>query len=291
MTTISRFVVASAAVLAFAVSAQAQEPADRFTISVQTANIRSLPSIGSPVIGRAEKGAELQIIGRQEGWLEVVFTDGSGSKKVGYVAAWLGNMKKVQVPGTVTAVQAERPVQATPVVPVVAAPPAQEWLERNYSASQATSKTAQTTQVAVQPASQSDPHRFGVGIFLGTALGGVAPSVLYDMSDRITLNVALGLYAVKTNMTGELLYGFPQPANPKSDVTFKPYVGGGLVVVLVNYGVGSGSHAGLGGSGGTFLTVKKIPKWRFSGDLNLVHFNGNAGDSSIGLRLGAHYFF
>lgn len=159
----------------------------------------------------------------------------------------------------------------------------------------AVSAAAQTTQAAAaQPASPSKP-RLGAGLYLGAAPGGVAPSVLYDLNDRVTLNAALGLYTGVTGLAGELLYRFPQPPkSPASDVAFEPYLGGGLMLVSVDYGLlDSQSFTGFIGSGGTFMTVSKIPRWRFSGDLNLVRFNnvGYIAVSGIGIRLGAHYMF
>ena len=106
------------------------------------------------------------------------------------------------------------------------------------------------------------------------------------------MNGAVGLYPGVTVMLGELLYGFPRPPNPQSDVIFKPYIGGGLVMASVDYGLGSESFTGLIGSGGTFLTVKKIPHWRFNGALSLVQFNVvGVSVAGVGIRLGAHYFF
>jgi hypothetical protein len=147
----------------------------------------------------------------------------------------------------------------------------------------------------VQAVNPSTPGRFGVGLYLTSALG-ATPSLIYDVTDRFTAVGAVRLYngvGYGSGMMGEFLYRFRQPSKPQSNVVFEPYIGGGLMRLSVNYGEfggSGGSSVGLVGSGGTFLTVKKIPKWRFSGDISLVSFD-DMGFESIGIRLGTHYFF
>ena len=142
---------------------------------------------------------------------------------------------------------------------------------------------------------QSGPGRFGAGLNLSAAPGGAVPSILYDLNDRLTVNGAFGFYTGATGVMGELLYRFPRPPkNPPADVVFEPYVGGGLVFVSVRYrfGLASESYTGFVGSGGTFLTFREIPRWRFSGDLNLTQFSVEGITvSGMGIRLGFHYFF
>lgn len=420
------FVVAFVAVLAFAVSAYAQEQV--FKISVEAANIRFEPNTTSPVIGRAERGTVLKVIGQERGWFRVVLSAKGAPEKVGYVLGQLGSLETVRVASAPTPAPVPVPAPAVkeepaPVVVTTTPPPspatvaayslfikaaetdgfadseledsakdfrdnvkrqnfllasseatanvllvitkrekrlgeptgaagqtasilggskgknlevadiwatlsvkrggkwvsgirlssnsccmtwraardrvidlASKWLEQNMPLSSAPvrAETAQTTQAAATPPpAPSKPRRFGVGLYLGAAPGGVAPSVLYDLTDRVTLNAALGLYTGVTGVTGELLYRFPQPSkSPASDVAFEPYLGGGLMLVSVDYGLGSESFTGFIGSGGTFLTVSKIPRWRFSGDINLVRFNvGYIAVSGVGIRLGAHYMF
>jgi len=282
----SSFVIVFVAVLAFAVPASAQEPTERFTVSVQTANIRLRPTTDSTVIGRAEKGTELLVIGRRDNWLEVVFADGNGAKKVGYVAAWLGSIESRTTAIPVKEEPSE-PINTTPL-DVVLVPSAEDRVE--------TSKLPdRPTQPANQP-EETPVHRFGVGLDLAGAPGGVVPSVMYDISDRATVVGAFGLYSGVTSVLGEVLYRFPQPPKADSKVSFEPYVGGGLILANVSYGFGywsvSENFTGIVGSGGTFMTVKEIPRWRFSGDLNIVQIGGQGVSvAGVGLRLGAHYLF
>lgn len=289
--------VAAAFLVVLASFAQAgQVQGQVFKISVQTANIRSLPSVGSPVVGKAEKGAELQVIGRQEGWLEVVFTDDNSAKKVGYVAAWLGNIESrtTAVPVTAVPVKEEpsEPVKTvTAPLNVVLVPKA----EGRAEVPETTRAPERSTQPAVQP-KETPVHRFGAGLYLAGAPGGLVPSVMYDVSDRATVVGAFGLYSGVTSVMGEVLYRFPQPPKADSKVTFEPYVGGGLILANVSYGFGywsvSENFTGIIGSGGTFMTIKEYPRWRFSGDINVVQIGGQGVSvAGMGLRIGVHYLF
>lgn len=142
----------------------------------------------------------------------------------------------------------------------------------------------------------SVPGRFGAGLQMAAAPGGAVPSILYDLNDRLTVNGAVGFYyGAATGFMGELLYRFPRPpTNTPSEAVFEPYLGGGVILVSVRsaFRVGQGTYTGFVGSGGTFLTFSKIPRWRFSGDINLVQFNVEGiVISGAGIRIGFHYFF
>lgn len=143
---------------------------------------------------------------------------------------------------------------------------------------------------------QDQEYRFGAGLYLAGAPGGVVPSVLYDVSDRTTVVGALGFYSGVTSVLGEVLYRFPQSPKADAEVAFEPYVGGGLVLANVSYGfVGwsvSENFTGVVISGGTFMSVKDAPRWRFSGGLDVVGMGGQGVSvAGVGLRVGAHYLF
>jgi len=161
---------------------------------------------------------------------------------------------------------------------------------------------APTIEPAARDETPDTPGRFGIGLNFAAIPGGAIPGILYDATDRLTLKAALVFYyagydryrdAHSTGFMGELLYRFPQPPkNPPSDVVFEPYVGGGLIFGSASMGRHSESFSGFIGSGGTFITFRKIPHWRFSGDFNLVQVKvENVTCGGTGIRLGAHYFF
>ena len=277
------------ACLAYPASAFGQEL--QFRVTVQVANIRLEPTTSSSVIGQAKAGTVLKVIEAGE-WVRVSLPAEGGFEKVGYILARLGNLEtvqKAQVQSTprVASLAREDPAQATPVQPEVnSKSPSSPEVKDPGSASQ--------TVRQVQSQKRTGPGKFGVGINLAATPGGAVPSILYDLTDRVTLNAALGLYTGVTGVTGELLYRFPRPPkNSPSEVSFEPYVGGGLIFVSVNPGFGiSKSYTGFIGSGGTFLTFRKIPRWRFSGDINFVQFNvERISVAGLGIRLGFHYFF
>jgi hypothetical protein len=142
----------------------------------------------------------------------------------------------------------------------------------------------------------NQPGPFGVGADVGVNPGGIEPGVLYDFNKSLTLRGMVDLGSGYSAITGQLLYRFVLRDQPQR-VTLTPYVGGGPILVIVDYGGPVGSHGftGLLASGGLFITVKTIPHWRFSGDLNapLYRYSGFPQPVLHGLYLGAgaHYFF
>lgn len=268
----ARVVIMIAMILASLVSfaEAAQEQQQFFIISVQTANIRHWPTTDSVIVGKAKRGDTLRVVGEEENWVKVVYVS-NGVSATGYVAKRLGNMMTVKRLGATSDVRNDVTKVADDLAELHAI------LTRD-----------------VVP--ETNTSRFGAGFYLAESPGGFVPSVLYDMSDRATLVGSLGLYSDVTSVMGQILYRFPQPSNQNSKVSFEPYVGGGLALINVSYGFRpwtvSENFAGMVGSGGTFVTVKSHPRWRFSGDLNLVKVNGSGVSvAGLGLRLGAHYLF
>jgi hypothetical protein len=142
----------------------------------------------------------------------------------------------------------------------------------------------------------NEPGPFGVGAEVGVNPGGIEPSVLYDFNKSFTLRGMVDLGSGYSAVAGQLLYRFILRDQPQR-VRLTPYAGGGPILVTVDYGgpIGSQGFTGLLASGGLFITVKTIPHWRFSGDLNapLYRHSGFPQPGLYGLYLGAgaHYFF
>lgn len=138
----------------------------------------------------------------------------------------------------------------------------------------------------------SSPGRFGIGANASLIYGGLAPGVLYDLNDRLTASGALGLYSGVTGFTGELLYRLPGLIkNQPSEVFFEPYFGGGLGLISVSWDSGS-PYVGFIGSGGVFVTLKKTPRVRFSGNVNFIWLDiDTVSVAGGGIKFGLHYFF
>jgi hypothetical protein len=127
--------------------------------------------------------------------------------------------------------------------------------------------------------SSNQPGPFGVGAEMGFNPegevgfnpGGIEPSILYDFKRSFTLHGMVDLGSGYSAVTGQLLYRFVLRDQPQR-VRLTPYAGGGPILITVDYGGPIGSHGftGLLASGGVFITVKTIPRWRFSADLNTL---------------------
>jgi hypothetical protein len=164
----------------------------------------------------------------------------------------------------------------------------------NESATWKSDVSAEAQARRVRTSNQPGP--FGVGAEVGVSPGGIEPSVLYDFNRSFTLRGMVDLGSGYSAVAGQLLYRFVIRDQPQR-VRLTPYAGGGPILVTVDYGgpIGSQGFTGLLASGGLFITVKTIPHWRFSGDLNapLYSHSGFPQPVLYGLYLGAgaHYFF
>ena len=67
------------------------------TVKVNQLNVRSGPAVSYPVKGIVKKGAHLQVIKRQNDWLQVI----ANHRQVGWVASWLVNETKLNHPSKI----------------------------------------------------------------------------------------------------------------------------------------------------------------------------------------------
>jgi hypothetical protein len=179
-------------------------------------------------------------------------------------------------------------VLATSVAQTAHAQIAEATSPTNASATLTTDASAEAQ--AGRARNSNRPGPFGVGADVDVHPGGIEPSVLYDFHKSFTLRGMVDLGSGYSAVTGQLLYRFVLRDQPQR-VTLTLYVGGGPTLVTVDYGGPIGSHAftGLLASGGLFVTVKTVPHWRFSGDLNalLYSYGGFPQPVLHGLYLGA----
>lgn len=134
------------------------------------------------------------------------------------------------------------------------------------------------------------PGQLGAGLSMGVSSVGVGPNVLYDVNNKVTMRTGVGMLSGITAFQSGLMYRFPQAVkNPPSNITFEPFVSGGLTLVKWDYGFTSESSVGFCGSAGSFLRFTSFPRWRFSGEVE--YFNLDMSLKGFGMRTGVHYFF
>ena len=248
------------------------------TVSGQSVRVHAKADINSPQVASIPSGTTVLVLAVEDAWVKI---NVPATNIVGYVSKSLGQLKLAT------------PVESDPVQPRPAAPMPQPRPKPTPQAEPA--KPVAPTPV---PATQSEEHRqFGVGLLFAGGIGGVEPSVLYDLkshpvSVRGLVNFGTGWSAFGV----QGLYRFKDATNPSGTVNFVPFVGGGLTIVNIDYGqlLGSQSFKGFLGSGGVFVTFKSLPAIRFSAELDLpVYSTGTFGPAVYGtsLGLGAHYLF
>ena len=251
------------------------------TVSGQSVRVHAKADINSPQIASIPSGTTVLVLAVEDAWVKV---NVPATNIVGYVSKSLGQLKLAT------------PVESNPVQPRPAAPVPQTKPEPEPAPQAAPVVKQEASKPA--PVSQTDGQgQFGVGALFGVGLGGVEPSVLYDLkkypvSIRGLVNFGTGWSAFGV----QGLYRFKDVTNSSASVTVVPFVGGGLTVINIDYGqlLGSQSFKGFLGSGGVFVTLKSLPAIRFSAELDLpVYSTGTFGPAVYGtsLGLGAHYFF
>lgn len=81
--------------LAFSAFFALPAPADgqqTFTVTAQSAQVRSEPRLSSPVIGEAASGAQLPVVGTRGEWVAVSIGSSDGAVRTGYVSMTLGRL-------------------------------------------------------------------------------------------------------------------------------------------------------------------------------------------------------
>jgi hypothetical protein len=152
--------------------------------------------------------------------------------------------------------------------------------------------------VLVPSARQQAPRtgaRFGVGLNLATAPGGIAPTLLFEPTPGLALKASAGLLGGFTALQGEVLVTFP-PDDSESDTLIEPYVGGGFLRLSVDYGMlgvrTREAFTGLTASGGAFITLEDQEHFKLSADVTYIRIDLDGyAIAGLGFRTGIHYMF
>ena len=219
---------------------RAQGP--EFTIGSEPAEVHKSPSTGSPVIGRAPRGAVLPVTRELGSWVRISWP--AGDDGVGYLHVSTGSMAHSSLP-------VSRQTAAAPPAPIaqrapIAARPAQVARPAPRPAPEApapppTGVQGQRTGALAPPSpvrSVSIPHLVGLGGLMGGSPFGFGASARASVGGRFRVQLeasrdAATSAAAQQHLTSvqfapSLLYFLPDKVTDY--VWMRPYVGGGLTM-------------------------------------------------------------
>ena len=264
MTRLASAVVAI--IVLFAPSVHAQAPtassAMALTVSVPKAAVRKGPSVASPVIGEAPRGAVLEVTRDIGAWVKVSWPDAADG--VGYVHQSMGTLSN-------------RPSREQRLAEAVASLPPPEPTDASAQIG--------TTDVAAPPRTVYVPapnHLVGVGGQLSGAMPG------FGFSSRIWSRNRLGVQinVSRSKITNDLLSDRVRSTEIVPSVIYsltdyvgesfwlRPYVGGGVAMIRSKLYGGvpevaqseSDSAFGYRAFGGAEVTVPGVPRFAISVD-------------------------
>jgi hypothetical protein len=297
----------TAAVIAFLVLTQsplfAQTRSAEFIVNVQSAPVRSSPSVASPVLGHAERGAVLAVTRDIGAWVKVAWPDAADG--VGYVHQSMGKLSR-------RATMEERLTAALPgpAQSAVDAPAAQD-ATIVHTAPAAVPMSPRTVYVA--PPS----HFIGLGGRLGTSMptNGTSNIDGFGVTSRIWSRGRLGVQIDATRstlkneasasritavqVTPSVIYSLRDRLTDY--VWLRPYFGGGGAFTRSTLkGTApndltsvSDNSLGVRTFGGAEVTLSAVPRFAVSADLGYLwsqqSFDGFALDG-LGFSLSAHWY-
>jgi opacity protein-like surface antigen len=194
----------------------AQNP--QFTIGSEPADVHKSPSTGSPVIGKASRGAVLSVTRELGSWVKVSWP--SAQDGVGYVHVTMGSIGHGSVP-------ASRPAAGTTTT-ITPTPPAR----------QAPAVPARTVTQPLPVRSVPIPHRVGLGGRMGGSTLGFGASARALVGGHFRLQLEASRYAHTSAVTQRrltsvqfapsLLYSLPDTVTDY--VWIRPHLGAGFTV-------------------------------------------------------------
>jgi opacity protein-like surface antigen len=193
----------------------AQNP--QFTIGSEPADVHKSPSTGSPVIGRASRGAVLSVTRELGSWVKVSWP--AAQDGVGYVHVTMGSIGHDSVPSS-------RPAAGTTTI--TPTPPAR----------QAPAVPARTVTQPLPVRSVPIPHRVGLGGRMGGSTLGFGASARALIGGHFRLQLEASRYAHTSAVTQRrltsvqfapsLLYSLPDTVTDY--VWIRPHLGAGFTV-------------------------------------------------------------
>jgi SH3 domain-containing protein len=246
--------------------AAAQDPAATqgmaLTVSVPSAAVRKSPSVASPVVGQAPRGAVLEVTRDVGSWVKVTWPDAPDG--VGYVHESMGTLSN-------------RPSREQhPVVGAASVPPPEPAVAPG-SASQANHSSAMRTTYVSRPT-----HRLGLGGQLNATPGFGFSSRIWsrnrfgvqvDLSRSRMSNDVSENRVRSTEFVPSVIYSMPDYVS--ESFWMRPYAGGGVAMIRSKLYGGlpevplseSDSTWAYRAFGGAEVTVPGVPRLAISADL------------------------
>jgi hypothetical protein len=239
-----------------------------FTVSTQSADVYKSPSTGSPIIGKASRGAALEVTRELGSWVKVVWP--AAQDGAGYVHVSMGSIARgsTAVPSRAAEVTSQRPAVGSAAPPATAARP---------GPADAGEPAALTRTMYVRPPT----HIVGVGGRVGGPGLGFGATARAWSGRRLGLQLDMSRYALidapghltSSQFTSSLLYSLPDRVTDYLWV--RPYLGAGpsLRRQTLNGGTAgasdsvSESRLGFQAFGGGEVTLASVPQFALSADL------------------------
>ena len=246
--------------------AAAQDPAATqgmaLTVSVPSAAVRKSPSVASPIVGQAPRGAVLDVTRDVGSWVKVTWPDAPDG--VGYVHESMGTLSN-------------RPSREQRLAVAAASLPPPEPAHVPASASQATHSSAMRTTYVPPPT-----HRVGLGGQLNATPGFGFSSRIWsrnrfgvqvDLSRSRMSNEFSANRVRSTEFSPSFIYSLPDYVS--ESFWLRPYAGGGVAMIRSKLYGGvpevalseSDSTWAYRAFGGAEVTVPGVPRLAVSADL------------------------
>ena len=264
------------------------------TINTASASVHKSPSMASPVIGRAARGATLDVTREVGDWVKVAWP--AAPDGVGYVRASMGSLARANAPASRTAVNTstQRAVIESSTLTTTAA--------RADAAQTVGRPPARTSGGSAAPS-----HVLGIGALLGGQTFGVGASARAWTRGRLGVQFEVSRYSMSNPIDlGEMtstqfgpsaLYSFRDHV---ADYTWlRPYVGAGITFTRSSFtspAVGiamSDSTTGFQTFGGGELSFASLPQFSVSAQLGYHWFETPFAGyelSGLGLSVAGHWY-
>jgi hypothetical protein len=259
LTRLASVVVASIVVF---VSSPAAAQDMALTVSVPSAAVRKSPSVASPVVGQAPRGAVLDVTRDVGSWVKVTWPDAPDG--VGYVHQSMGTLSN-------------RPSREQRLAVAAASLPPPEPADVPASASRANDSSAMRTVYVPPPT-----HRLGLGGQLSAATPGIGFSSRIWSFNRFGVQVDLSRSRMSndfsenrvrsTEFVPSFIYSLPDYVS--ESFWLRPYAGGGVAMIRSKLYGGvpeialseSDSTWGYRAFGGAEVTAPGVPRLAISAD-------------------------